>query len=227
MFLPWNTALCHPTATIPVHHRDALHLLSDTTFCTGTPQTACTQLEHSQGVLRRLKCCKTTTCKKYTYHSFLDMLVRPIHLYLSEKLQHNWNNHTSFPRTHRTLPSLPQDCYTGPGLLYWMYRSLSNPQNFSLSLLFFFCYLKQMLPMGGNKFYSHPISTALLHLDFNFPVRHVLTGLNLLYLYYFLLPYALDSWKIHFLVLAFSPTPAYVYLQRQLFYASLDLCILL
>ena len=97
---------------------------------------------------------------------------------------------------------------------------------FPLCLLFFLI-LKQMFLTGGNKFHSDPLSTALLHLDFILPVRHVLTGLNLLYLYSSLLPYASGSWEIHFLGLASSPTPAYIYLKIQLFYAPLNLCILL
>ena len=118
---------------------DFPHLLADTTYCTRTPQAACTQLEHSQGGAEKAEMLQNDYLQEICLprlHGHTGQ-TDPIHLYLAGKLQHDWNDHMSFPRMHRTPPGLPQVCYTGPGLLYWMCRSLSNLQNLSLSLFFF------------------------------------------------------------------------------------------
>ena len=204
------------------------HLLADATYCTGTPYNTPDSL-HTAGTFmggaEKAQMLQNNFLQEIHLpwlpgHAGQTNALVPVRktaaqLEQSHKLPQNSQDTV---RSHTGLLQGPQVCYTGCTGHSAICKTFLKL--FSLSLFF----LKQMLLTGGNKFHSDPLSTAF---RLCFACYTCAYWCEPLYLYYFLLPYASDSWKIHFLGLASNPTPAYIYLQIQLFYASLNLCILL
>ena len=196
--------------------------LEDTTYHTGIPCSTPDSL-HTAGTLKggaeKAEMLQNDYLQEIGYHSSLDMLVRPIHLYLSGKQHHDWNNHTGFPKMHRTLPGLPQVCYTGG-------TGHSATCKTFLSLCFFSLILKTMLlTVAMNFIWTHFLLLFCI-LDFI-----CLLGMCLLvWALCICIPPCHPcikqlenslSWP------GLQPYSCICLLKIQLFYASLDLCILL